>query len=102
MTASAEARTEIREAPVQPALARAEGVELLGDVHGSGYEQGAALVRRADGQIVQLGPLMYALLECVDGRRTVGELATCLSEQRGRDFDDEHVVALAQKLAAQH
>src|SRR5438309_399875 len=101
MTASAEARTEIREAPVQPALARAEGVELLGDVHGSGYGQGAALVRRADGQIVQLGPLMYALLECVDGRRTVGELATCLSEQRGRDFDDEHVVALAQKLAAQ-
>src|SRR3954451_6542319 len=101
MTASAEARTEIREAPVSAALARAEGVELLGDVHGSGYANGAALVRRADGQMVQLGPLMYALLECVDGQRTVGELAACLSENVGRDFDDEHVLALAEKLGAQ-
>jgi putative peptide zinc metalloprotease protein len=101
MTASTEARTEIREAPVSAALARAEGVELLGDVHGSGYENGAALVRRADGQMVQLGPLMYALLECVDGQRSISELSACLSEQVGRDFDEEHVVALAEKLGAQ-
>ena len=101
MTASTEAATEIREAPVSAALARAEGVELLGDVHGSGYERGAALVRRADGQMVQLGPLMYALLECVDGQRSITELSSCMSEQIGRDFDEEHVVALAQKLGAQ-
>ena len=44
-------------------LGRAEGIELLGHVDGSGYKAGAALVRRADGQMVQLGALLYALLE---------------------------------------
>src|SRR3954470_22423203 len=101
MTAIAEPRDSAAEAPSLSALDRAEGVEPLGDVHGSGYENGAALVRRADGQMVQLGPLMYALLECVDGQRSIPELSTCVSERVGRDFDEEHVVALAQKLAAQ-
>lgn len=101
MTASTEMPTEIRQAPVSAALARAEGVELLGDVHGSGYENGAALVRRADGQMVQLGPMMYALLECVDGQRSITELSSCMSERAGRRFDEEHVVALARKLGAQ-
>ena len=101
MTATTEAATEVREAPVPAALARAAGVELLGDVHGSGYENGAALVRRADGQMVQLGPLMYALLECIDGTRSISELAACASEQTGRELDEEHVVALAEKLGAQ-
>jgi putative peptide zinc metalloprotease protein len=84
-----------------PALARAEGIELLGNVHGSGYEGGAALVRRADGQVVQLGPLLYALLENLDGRRSTAELADVLCERLGRPCDEEHIVALAQKLAGQ-
>ena len=83
------------------ALARAEGVELLGPIHGSGYREGAALVRRADGQMVQLGPLMYGLLECADGDRDRAALATAMSEQLGRQLDVEHVDALAEKLAAQ-
>src|SRR4051794_32094156 len=71
------------EAP--PALARAEGLELLGDVSGSGYKQGAALVRRSDGQMVQLTPLMYGLLEQADGERDHAALAAAMSERlRGR------------------
>src|SRR3954462_14405011 len=82
-------------------LDRADGVELLGDVRGSGYKDGAALVRRADGQVVQLGPLMYALLECIDGKRDTAGLASALCDKLGRACDEEHVVALAEKLAAQ-
>jgi putative peptide zinc metalloprotease protein len=82
-------------------LGRADGVELLGPVHGSGYRDGAALVRRADGQMVQLGPLMYALLECADGERDRAALAAAISERVGRKLDEEHVDALAQKLAVQ-
>ena len=90
----------LRPAETRNALpARAEGIELLGDVHGSGYAAGAALVRRADGQVVQLGPLLYTLLESVDGRRTTAELADVLCERLGRPCDEEHVIALAQKLA---
>jgi putative peptide zinc metalloprotease protein len=83
------------------ALARAAGVDLLGPVHGSGYRDGAALVRRADGQMVQLGPLLYGLLECVDGRRSLDELAAATSERLGRRLDADQVRALAEKLAAQ-
>jgi len=101
MTATAEPSAEKVEAPRQGGLDRAEGIELLGPVHGSGYKEGAALVRRADGQVVQLGPLMYSLLENIDGRRTPAELAESLSDCVGRECDEEHVLALAQKLADQ-
>ena len=76
-------------------------MELLGEVDGSGYREGAALVRRGDGQMVQLGPLMYALLHSVDGRRDGPALADAVSEHVGKRVDQEAVAALAKKLAAQ-
>src|SRR3954469_17653947 len=89
-------------APQAPGtLARAEGLELLGEVSGSGYKDGAALVRRADGQMVQLGRLMYALLEAIDGTRDNEALAAAMSERLGRRVEAEHVVRLAEKLAEQ-
>src|SRR3954469_2257440 len=88
--------------PVAPdapgTFAPAEGLELLGDVSGSGYKDGAALVRRADGQMVQLGPLMYALLEAIDGTRDHDALAAVMSERLRRRVDAEHVVRLGEKL----
>src|SRR3712207_4585980 len=83
------------------ALARAEGLELLGEVSGSGYKDGAALVRRADGQMVQLGPLMYALLEAIDGTRDNAQLAAAMSERLRRGVEEEHVVRLGEKLCDQ-
>ena len=82
-------------------LRPAEGLELLGPLQDSGYKDEVALVRRADGQVVQLGPLMYALLECADGRRGPDELAAAMSERLGRRVEEEHLVALVQKLAGQ-
>ena len=76
-------------------------MELLGGVHGSGYKEGAALVRRGDGQMVHLGPLMYGLLEAVDGERDNEELAEALSQKLGRRLGAEHIERIAQKLAAQ-
>ena len=98
---TAEPRAEAEGRPPEGALGRARGIELLGDLDGAGRKGGAALVRRADGQMVQLGPLLYELLDCIDGRRHISELAACLSERAGKRFGDEHVVALAEKLAAQ-
>ena len=104
MTTTAEPRAEHEGAApgrAGGALDRARGIELLGDLDGSGHEGGAALVRRADGQMVQLTPRMYALLDCVDGRRDLAELADCLSERLGTRHREEHVARLAEKLAAQ-
>src|SRR4051794_40144159 len=82
-------------------LGRADGLELLGDVSGSGYKQGAALVRRADGQMVQLTPLMYGLLQEADGERDHAALAAAMSERLGRMLEPEHVARIAEKLADQ-
>src|ERR1051325_6502082 len=87
--------------PAPGTFARAEGLELLGVVSGSGYKEGAALVRRADGQMVQLGPLMYALLEAIDGEREPEALAEAVSERLGRRLEPEQAEALAAKLAEQ-
>src|SRR3954464_10611275 len=81
--------------------ARVPGLELLGVVSGSGYKEGAALVRRADGQMVQLGPLTYGLLEEIDGERDNEALAEALSERLGRRLEAEQVAALAGKLTDQ-
>ena len=100
---AAEAPAQAPPAPViSVPLDRGEGVQLLGDVDGSGYKEGAALVRRADGQMVHLGPLMYGLLECVDGvrRRRRGRRRADRAA-RPSGCEAEHVVALAEKLAAQ-
>ena len=82
-------------------LSRVEGLELLGEVSGSGYKEGVALARRADGQMVQLGPLMYGLLEEVDGERDNDALAAAMSERLGRTLEAAHVARIGEKLAEQ-
>ncbi|MBJ7453196.1 MAG: M50 family metallopeptidase, partial [Blastococcus sp.] len=64
--------------------ARADGVQLLGEVKGSGYRRPPALARRQDGQVVQLTPLLHQVLVAVDGRRTVPEIAEAVSDSSGR------------------
>jgi len=101
MAATADPPATAVQAAQHPPLDRGEGVELLGPVHGSGYRDGAALVRRGDGQMVQLGPLMYAVLDAVDGRRDGPALAEAVSERVGKRLEPADVATLAKKLAAQ-
>jgi putative peptide zinc metalloprotease protein len=63
---------------------RADGVSMLGSHRGSGYRIAPALVQRADGQVLQLTPLLYAVLTAVDGTRTEDEIAAVVSAQVGR------------------
>src|SRR5688500_12185037 len=65
-------------------LARATGVELLGETPGSGYRNPPALVRRGDGQVITLTPLLQQVMRAVDGRRTVAEVAEEVSAASGR------------------
>jgi putative peptide zinc metalloprotease protein len=64
--------------------ARAHGVELLGEMTGSGYRRAPGLVRRGDGQTLQLTPLLYQVLEAIDGRRGYPEIATAVSQRIGK------------------
>ena len=80
---------------VEQVLARASGVELLGEVPGSGYRHPPALVRRGDGQVITLTPLLQQVLQAVDGRRTLTEVAAEVSASSGRLVRAEDVAQLA-------
>ncbi len=75
---------------------RAGGVELIGELTGSGYRTPPALVRRADGQTVQLTRLLYLLLEAIDGERDDAELATAVSRRYGRSLAPDDVRVLVE------
>jgi putative peptide zinc metalloprotease protein len=79
-----------------PAPVRADGIELLGAMAGSGHRRAPGLVRRADGQTLQLTSLLYAVLEEVDGRRTYADIAASLSSRLGRDVTAADVGFLAE------
>lgn len=85
--------------PVQAGLQRADGVELLGEMAGSGYRVPPSLARRADGQVIQLTPLLYAIVQAADGSRTQAEVAAAVSTSTGRDVSEDNVGHLVdQKL----
>ena len=79
---------------VSDAPARADGLQLIGEMQGSGYRVPPALVRRGDGQTLQLTPLLYAVLEAVDGRRGCAEIAEAVSARTGRSVSGGDVATL--------
>src|SRR5690349_13825421 len=88
-----------------PAPERAEGLELLGALGGSGYADSPGMVRRADGQTLQLTPLLYAVLAELDGRRGPEELAEALSGKVGRTVspdDVDHLIGKLEPLGVLH
>lgn len=76
---------------------RAPGVQLLGELESSGYERAPALIRREDGQIIKLTPLLYALASRLDGSRDLGELAVELSARSGKQVTSEDVGFLVEE-----
>jgi putative peptide zinc metalloprotease protein len=79
---------------VVPALA--DGVELISQSQGSGYRTPPALVRRADGQVIQLTRLLYLVLGAIDGQRTTGEIAAKVSPAYGKAVSEDNVETLMQ------
>ncbi len=77
--------------PTHEVLQRADGVQLIGEMAGSGYRTPPSLVRRADGQTIQLTPLLYAVLHEVDGRRNDVEVAEAVSRSTGRTVSADNV-----------
>ena len=80
-----------------PAPSRAGGVQLLGELAGSGYRETPTLVRRGDGQIVKLTSLLYELVEGIDGRRGHEELADELGRRVGRQVAADDVRFLVER-----
>lgn len=71
--------------------APAHGLQLLGTFERSGHREAPSLVRRADGQTLQLTPLLYAVLEAVDGRRSLDEICRLVAERTGKLIGEQNV-----------
>src|SRR5215213_3554669 len=89
-----------RPAPVgerEDVLALADGVELLGEFEGSGFKKPPLLARRADGQIVQLTPLLYAVAaECGPGH-DAEHIAGAVTAHSGRSVSARNVRFLVEE-----
>jgi putative peptide zinc metalloprotease protein len=87
---SAVATVDPVEAPPLAGPRRSDGLELLGETQGSGYVESTFLVRRDDGQVVQLSQLLYVTLEQLDGRPAAA-VAEQVSAAVGRGLTAEGV-----------
>ena len=76
---------------------RASHVELLGEMSHSGYREPPRLVRRGDGQVLQLTPLLYEVLSAIDGRRDLRSISDHVSERSDKRLDAEDVAYLIEE-----
>jgi putative peptide zinc metalloprotease protein len=69
----------------------ADGVELLGEFKDSGYREPPSLIRRADGQVIQMSRLLYLVASLIDGTRAPAGIAEVASRHLGRTLTAEQV-----------
>jgi putative peptide zinc metalloprotease protein len=69
----------------------ADGVELLGEYRDSGYSRPPSLVRRPDGQVIQMSPLLYQVTSRIDGSRDAAAVADLVSADLGRTMTADQV-----------
>ena len=84
-------RGAVADAPEPRAPRLAEGIELIGEYQGSGFQEPKYILLRADGQVIQLPQLLYLLASHLDGSRDAAQLAARLSDELGRDLLAEQV-----------
>jgi putative peptide zinc metalloprotease protein len=75
----------------------AEGVELIGKFEDSGFKEAPYIARRADGQVVQMKPMLFALAEEVDGGRPYDQIAETFSRRIQRGVTGEMVEMLVEE-----
>jgi putative peptide zinc metalloprotease protein len=89
---SVRGKSVIAKPPFPPRLA--DGVELLGEFKDSGYTNPPSLVRRGDGQVIQLSRLLYLVARQMDGRRGPVGIADLVSGDLGRSLSPGQVCYL--------
>lgn len=72
----------------------ADGVELAGRMQDTAFETETWLVYRADGQYFQATPVLYRVLELMDGERSLGDMAKALSEPGEEPVPEDDVLWL--------
>src|SRR5918993_4775585 len=76
---------------IAPVPSLAPGTELIGEYEGSGFREPVFLVRRGDGQMIQLSRLVYLIASEIDGQKDFGQIAERVSSEFGRTLSAENV-----------
>ena len=82
---------------IRPVHRLAENTELIGEYQGSGFQEPRFLIRRSDGQVMQLPALLYRVAGSLDGRRNDGELAAELAAELDQDLTAEQFSFLVEE-----
>jgi putative peptide zinc metalloprotease protein len=90
-------RPPFDEAVADAAPRLADDVELIGEYADSGFKQPPYIVRRGDGQVIQMPWLLYAVAEAVDGERDYAEIGEYVSPRIGRGLDAEGAKLLVEE-----
>src|SRR5215471_15107919 len=77
---------------------RVAGLAELGPAQESGLRQPSYLVRRADGQVVQLSELLHVVVREVSADRDATRVAEAVSAAYGKTLTVEGLTLLASKL----
>ncbi|MER5960696.1 hypothetical protein ABT135_44540, partial [Streptomyces sp. NPDC001893] len=72
------------------------GLQRLGEYQGSGSRERKYLIRRADGQVVQLSRLLYLVTEAIDGVRDTMAISHRVSGRFGREISADNVEYLVE------
>jgi nucleoid-associated protein YgaU len=84
MTTAVDEREETR-------VRLADGVELLGAFEGSGCQEPPHLLRRRDGQVIQVSRLLYLVASSIDDHGELDRVAERVSREFGQELSPENV-----------
>lgn len=73
------------------------GLQRLGEYQGTGFTERKYLVRRKDGQVVQLSRLLYLVVEAIDGVRDTEGISHRVSGRYGREISADNINYLVQQ-----
>ncbi|MEU0598034.1 hypothetical protein ABZ484_07215 [Streptomyces sp. NPDC006393] len=73
-----------------------QGLRLLGEYQGSGFTERRYIVRRGDGQVIQLSRLLYLVVAAVDGVRDAEAISHRVSGRYGAEVSTENIVHLVE------
>lgn len=82
---------DVYEEPRFPVPRLGAGLQRLGEYQGSGSTERKYLVRREDGQVVQLSRLLYLVVEAIDGVRDTESISHRVSGRFGREISADNI-----------
>ncbi|MEU1710282.1 hypothetical protein ABZ478_33810 [Streptomyces sp. NPDC005706] len=71
-----------------------QGLQTLGEYKGSGFTERRYIVRRGDGQVIQLSRLLYLVVASIDGARDAEAISHRVSGRYGAEITTDNILHL--------